>query len=65
MDQALAKMVAQAYDETIQDALGQGRPANVAHQEGITAAAMLLAAMSGVEDLQALRQVEALNLQID
>lgn len=62
MDSATFEMVLTAYDETCQDARAQGNPEAVAHREGITAAAMCLAAMTGVEDSAARAQVEALDL---
>lgn len=55
-----SRMLAEAYDETVAEALAQGMDSTVAHREGITAAAMFLAAMSGVEDAQARVHVEKL-----
>lgn len=43
-------MLADAYRETVADAMAQGNGAEVAHREGLTAAAMFLAAMNGMED---------------
>jgi hypothetical protein len=48
MDSATLEMVLTAYDET-------------AHAEGLTAAAMLPAAVTGVEDSAARAEVEALD----
>lgn len=62
MDAATFEMVLTAYDETCQDARAQGNSEAVAHREGITAAAMCLSAMMGVEDCAAVAQVEALDL---
>lgn len=62
MEAAIFEMVLTAYDETCQDARAQGNSEAVAHREGITAAAMCLAAMTGVEDDAARAQVEALDL---
>jgi uncharacterized membrane protein len=62
MDDATAKMVAEAYDETVSEALAQGRTLEIAHREGVTAAAMFLSAMTGVEDRAAVSQVEGLGL---
>lgn len=62
MDAATFEMVLTAYDETCQDARAHGNSEAVAHREGITAAAMCLAAMTGVEDDAARAQVEALDL---
>ncbi len=55
-------MVADAYDETVSEAIAQGRAAEVAHKEGITAAAMFFASMTGVQDAAARTEVEALGL---
>ena len=62
MDQDTAKMVAEAYDETVSEALAQGHSPETAHKEGITAAAMFLASLTGVEDAAARVQVEGLGL---
>ncbi len=62
MDGATFEMLLTAYDETYHDACAQGHAHGVAHQEGITAAAMCLAAMTGVEDAAARAEVEALDL---
>lgn len=61
MDAATLEMVLTAYDETVQDALAAGRGEGVAHAEGMTAASMLLAAVTGVEDAAARAEVEALD----
>jgi hypothetical protein len=61
MDAATVEMVLTAYDETVQDAAAAGRSAEVAHAEGMTAAAMLLAAVSGIEDNAARAEVDRLN----
>jgi len=61
MDASTLEMVLTAYDETVQDALTAGRPEGTAHAEGLTAAAMLLAAVTGVEDAAARAEVEALD----
>jgi len=62
MDGATFEMVLTAYDETCCDARAQGQPEAVAHREGLIAAAMCLAAMTGVEDAAARAEVEALDL---
>ncbi len=62
MDDRTVKMVANAYDETVYEAMGQGRPMDVAHKEGVTAAAMFLASVAGFEDAAARAKVEALGL---
>ena len=61
MDASTMEMVLTAYDETVQDALSAGHPEATAHTEGLTAAAMLLAAVTGVEDVTARTEVEALD----
>lgn len=62
MDAATFEMVLTAYDETVQDARGQGQGEDVAHREGVTAAAMCLAAMTGIQDSAARAEVEGLDL---
>ena len=62
MDAATLEMVLTAYDETRQDARAQGHNEAVAHAEGITAASMCLAAMTGIEDSAARAEVERLDL---
>ncbi len=58
----MRKMIAEAYDETVAEALAQGQPQAVAHREGVTAAAMFLSSMTGVEDAAARSSVESLRL---
>lgn len=62
MDHGMAKMVAEAYDETVAEALAQGHSMEIAHKEGTTAAAMFLSSLTGVEDQAARAEVEALGL---
>lgn len=62
MDAATFEMVLTAYDETCRDARAQGQSEAVAHKEGITAAAMCLAAMTGTEDAAARAEVERMDL---
>ncbi len=61
MDATTLEMVLTAYDETVQDAATAGRGGEVAHAEGMVAAAMLLAAVTGVEDAAARDEVERIN----
>lgn len=61
MDAATLEMVLTAYEETRRDALDHGHDEAVANNEGITAAAMCLAAVTGIEDADARAQVVALN----
>ncbi len=63
MDEPTRKMIAEAYDETVSEAMAQGHPSDTAHREGITAAAMFLASMSGIEDAAARIAVETLGLE--
>lgn len=63
MDESTRRMVIEAYDETVSEALAQGHPPETAHKEGVTAAAMFLSSMTGVEDAQARASVESLNLE--
>jgi hypothetical protein len=64
MDAATKTMLAQAYDETVGESLGQGHDAATAHKEGITAAAMFLASMSGADDAAARTEVEKLGFKV-
>ena len=63
MDAATRNMVSSTYDETVSEAMSQGQPPDVAHREGITAAAMFLSSLTGVEDAQARAEVEQLGLE--
>ena len=63
MDAATLEMVLTAYDETFQDAVVQGCIEDMAHREGLTAAAMLLAAVTGTEDSAALSEVGKINFK--
>ena len=61
MDAAILEMVLTAFEETRNDALRQGHDGSVALAEAMTAAAMCLSAMTGIEDAAARAQVEALD----
>jgi uncharacterized protein YsxB (DUF464 family) len=63
MDEPMRKMIAEAYDETVSEAMAQGHPPEKAHGEGIIAAAMFLSSMTGVEDAAARAKVEGLRLE--
>lgn len=63
MDSDTVEMVKEAYLETVAEALSRGGSPDEAHAEGITAAAMTLSSMTGVEDAEARNQVEALGLR--
>lgn len=62
MDATTREMVLTAYDDTVSDSLGQGRDAATAHREGLVAASMCLAAMTGLEDEAARAELEGLKL---
>lgn len=62
MEAATFEMVLTAYDETCQDARAQGHGEAAAHREGLTAAAMCLSAMTGIEDAAARAEIERLDL---
>ena len=64
MDDSLRRMIAEAYDETVAEALAQGHSQATAHTEGITAAAMFLSSMTGQEDAAARSSVESLRLEV-
>jgi hypothetical protein len=63
MEAAIHIMIEDCYQETVLEALQSISSKLTAHKEGITAAAMLLAAMTGIEDEPARRQVVALGLR--
>ena len=65
MDQATRSLVESIYFETVKETLDRGGGNLSAHKEAITAAAMLLAAMSNIEDDAAKRAVVALSLRPD
>ena len=65
MDTSMVEMVEEAYFETVHEALGRAETPLTAHKEGVTAASMLLVAMSGTEEEQARREVVALGLRPD
>jgi hypothetical protein len=56
-------MVEDCYHETVVEALRSNNSKLTAHKEGVTAAAMMLAAMTGLEDEPAKTEVVALNLR--
>ena len=63
MDSATKEMIEEAYYETVTEALSRSESLLMAHKEGVTAAAMLLAAMSGTDDEEAKQEVIALDLR--
>jgi hypothetical protein len=62
MDEPMVRMVAEAYDEALAEGFAQGRSVEIAHMEGLTAAAMFFASMAGVDDATARAEVEAIGL---
>ena len=56
-------MIEEAYFETVTEAMARSESLLTAHKEGVTAAAMLFAAISGVNDEDAKREVIALDLR--
>jgi len=63
MDDSTRKMVAEAYDETVSEAMARGEPMDTAHMEGVTAAAMFLSSLAGIADAAARGAVESLGLK--
>ena len=63
MDETTKIMLADAYEETIHESYAMGCNPEVAHREGVIAAAMFLSSMTGLEDVAARREVEKLNLK--
>ncbi len=63
MDSVTKDMLEGAYFETIEEALERSLSKLEAHKEAVTAAAMLLAAMEGLEDEEAKGMVVSLNLR--
>jgi len=54
-----SEAIKEAYQEAVNEATEGGVDPSTAHQEGITAAAMMVSAMDGLEDADARSQVEA------
>lgn len=63
MDASTLEMVLTAYAETYHDAKTGGHADSVAHSEGLTAAAMLLAAVSGAEDAAARAEIDRIDFK--
>lgn len=63
MDKINRAVVEGCYFETVKEALDHAQSPLTAHKEGVIAAAMMLAAITGVEDEEAKRAVVALNLR--
>ncbi len=56
-------IIVDVYHETVSESFARKAYPLMAHKEGVTAAAMLLAAMTGVEDEAAKKEVVALGLR--
>ncbi len=65
MEDSVKVMLEESYIETVQEALNSGHSSMDAHKEGVVAAAMLLASMTGVEDDEARSQVASLQFRPD
>lgn len=65
MDESVRTMLEESYIETVQEALKSGHSSMEAHKEGVVAAAMLLASLTGVEDDKARSEVAALKFRPD
>ena len=65
MDESTREMLAESYIETVQEALKSGHSSMDAHKEGVVAAAMLLASLTGAEDDEARSQVASLKFRPD
>lgn len=63
MDAPTRRMVEDIYDEAADEAIGRGLNLLTAHKEGVVAAAMMLAALLGLEDEVARASVIGLNLR--
>jgi len=63
MDASTQRMVEDIYHEAADEAVGRGGNLLTAHKEGVVAAAMMLAALLGVEDEVARSSVVGLNLR--
>lgn len=63
MDASIRSLVDDAYHEAAQESLARGLSLLTAHKEAVVAAAMLLSAMTGLEDDNARTMVVSLNLR--
>jgi len=63
MDDTKRKMVTEAYDETVSEALARGVDTDTAHKEGVTAVAMFFASLAGIDDAAAREDVDLLGLK--
>lgn len=63
MKPEIEKVIVDVYLETVSESVARKASPLTAHKEGVTAAAMLLASMTGVEDEAAKKEVVALGLR--
>lgn len=63
MDASIRSLVDDAYHEAAQESLARGLSLLTAHKEAVVAAAMLLSAMTGLEDDNARTMVVSMNLR--
>lgn len=56
-------LVENTYSATVEETISRGGSLMDAHKEGVVAASMLLAAITGIEDELAKKEVVALNLR--
>ena len=63
MDAEVQTMIEEAYSETVAETLKRDESQITAHKEGVVAAAMLLSAVTGVEDAAAHDAIVALRLR--
>ncbi len=57
------RLIVDTYYETVSEAFGHNASPLTAHMEGVVGAAMLLSALTGVEDDLARKQVVAMGLR--
>lgn len=63
MDASIRSLVDDAYHEAAEESLARGLSLLTAHKEAVVAAAMLLSAMTGLEDDSARNMVVSMNLR--
>lgn len=63
MDASIRSLVGDAYHEAAEESLARGLSLLTAHKEAVVAAAMLLSAMTGLEDDNARTMVVSMNLR--
>lgn len=63
VESGMQRVIEETYHEAAEEAHGRGLSLLTAHKEGVVAATMLLAALTGREDTEARSFVVALNLR--